>query len=395
MEPAEGWDWFVRKTRRVPLLGCNGASAQSLPEATALTAPRGARAAALAMGLLSGGMFIGIGLWFIRRTGDAGIWGFVGFGALLVLICLLALCDRTQVRLDRLSGRVVLKRTFLLPTIRVELPAQGLRAEMGMIEKSDILNRFGKGYSVVRLLCDGRAGAVQIVAGETRKNVQAAYDQVCRFLGRSGLDATAATVTLNDGVELPMCRAPMGAAWSADFRTHRLRFPRPGVAVMAPSAGQRLFFFAFAAIGAAALAGCLVPLPAGWPFLVVPLLVGVAFGLFGMLGPAGWFGPPRVVADLAARTLTVGRRRRSTYALGDLAGLQVCCREQADSDSTYLTYELDLVLRQPAGRRVNLVCHANRESIFRDGRALAKFLAVPFWDHTTTAQGDSRGPTEF
>ena len=57
------------------------------------------------------------------------------------------------------------------------------------------------------------------------------------------------------------------------------------------------------------------------------------------------------------------------------------------------TYELNLVLREPAGERITLLDAYGRKKIDRLAQPLGAFLSVPVWDHVgTAARGFCRIP---
>lgn len=107
----------------------------------------------------------------------------------------------------------------------------------------------------------------------------------------------------------------------------------------------------------------------------------------GGVGVAVFWGRTRLRAERFGRTVWLRTDRQSPVpweelAFSDVAGVQMCRHFVRDSDSPYNSYEINLVLRGPPVRRVNLVSHGNREVAEDDAARLAEFLEVPFWDHT-------------
>ena len=70
----------------------------------------------------------------------------------------------------------------------------------------------------------------------------------------------------------------------------------------------------------------------------------------------------------------------------DIAAVQICSQE-IKGESPWTVYEINLVLARPAGTRFAIVCHGDREVIYRDATKLAEFLEVPLLDHCQAAPG--------
>jgi hypothetical protein len=69
-----------------------------------------------------------------------------------------------------------------------------------------------------------------------------------------------------------------------------------------------------------------------------------------------------------------------TTALGEIHALQLISEHCTSDNSSYYSYELNLVLAD--GRRINVVDHGNRATLYSDADSLAAFLGVPIWDAT-------------
>ena len=67
--------------------------------------------------------------------------------------------------------------------------------------------------------------------------------------------------------------------------------------------------------------------------------------------------------------------------LRDIAAVQICSRRETGR-GRYLACELNLVLKNPNARRINLMCHSNRRALYADAQRLADFLGKPLFDHS-------------
>ena len=61
--------------------------------------------------------------------------------------------------------------------------------------------------------------------------------------------------------------------------------------------------------------------------------------------------------------------------LSDIKGLQIIDEKCYTQNSRYVSYEINLVLSD--GKRINVMDHANKESILDDAEILAEFLNIP------------------
>lgn len=73
---------------------------------------------------------------------------------------------------------------------------------------------------------------------------------------------------------------------------------------------------------------------------------------------------------------TTSRAREIKFE--DIAGLQIIA-EEVSGESTYYSYELDLVLREPQGQRVNVMDHGKGTRVQHEAEQLAELLGVPVW----------------
>ncbi len=64
--------------------------------------------------------------------------------------------------------------------------------------------------------------------------------------------------------------------------------------------------------------------------------------------------------------------------LDDIEGLQLLSEHVRGSESSYYSYELNLVLKD--GRRLHVVDHGKADRLAQDAQRLAYFLGVPVWD---------------
>ena len=74
-------------------------------------------------------------------------------------------------------------------------------------------------------------------------------------------------------------------------------------------------------------------------------------------------------------------RQRLINLDNDVAALQICSYAGIGSDKKpFKIMELNVVLAEPPGERINLMSHGSEVRLRQDGAALADFLGVPLLD---------------
>ncbi len=139
--------------------------------------------------------------------------------------------------------------------------------------------------------------------------------------------------------------------------------------------GIFLFFLAFAGIdfGEEKLLGT-----------IIMASMGVLFGGVGILLLV-LFGKP-VVFDKSIGLYWKGKRPANPAhakpgkwtRLSNIIGIQLLSEYVSGSESSYHSYELNLVLED--GSRLNVVDHGKSDALAKDAQKLAHFLNVPVWD---------------
>ncbi|MBM4185236.1 MAG: hypothetical protein FJ207_13630 [Gemmatimonadetes bacterium] len=199
---------------------------------------------------------------------------------------------------------------------------------------------------------------------------------------------------LNDEIA---SRTEWGPAKSggASFRTHRLVDAGPRRVEFRATGGARLFYGTFAGLGALALV--VFPVAAystmglQWRtglFLIIPVLVGSVF--VGVGGAMWYYGAAPIVFDKQRGEYWKGRvspeEAGNRHAMKDrvqldrIHALQLISQHVSGNDSSYYSYELNLVLDD--GMRMNVVDHGNLGELQTDAQALGQFLGPPVWDAT-------------
>lgn len=178
----------------------------------------------------------------------------------------------------------------------------------------------------------------------------------------------------------------------ASFGTHRLVSVHPRRLEFRPAPGAVVFYAVFLVVGVGALIGSVVAVRLsdsdGIQSYLLPLLVGSIFTVAG--GLMMYFGTAPVVFDQSRGEYWKGRvppheatRRddvRHYAKLDDIHALQIVSEHCRGKNTSYYSYELNLVLKD--GERMNVVDHGNQGQLAADARTLSDFLERPLWDAT-------------
>ncbi len=185
----------------------------------------------------------------------------------------------------------------------------------------------------------------------------------------------------------------------ASFRTHRLVDEGNGRMAFKATRGALAFYGIFLAVGLAGLGAFafrVVPASGsgGTLSMVLPLLAASAFAAAG--GGLLWTGAAPIVFDTRRGEFWRGRVAPSEVAdpsrlkawadLGRIHALQIVSEHCRGNDSSYYSYELNVVLED--GSRLNVIDHGDLDELRADARALSGLLGKPLWDATVGMSGE-------
>ncbi len=156
----------------------------------------------------------------------------------------------------------------------------------------------------------------------------------------------------------------------ANFRTHKLADDGAGGIRFVPTVGYRLFGLVFLALGLGLALPSLVALK---PLASIFGLIFAAAGVFLL-----W--PRKKRFDASTRSCTLGE---TETPFGSIHAVQLL-REWVSGDSSYYSYELNLVLKD--GSRLNVVDHASLVALRDDADRVAACIGCKVWDGIAAPQ---------
>jgi hypothetical protein len=83
----------------------------------------------------------------------------------------------------------------------------------------------------------------------------------------------------------------------------------------------------------------------------------------------GWKAPKRYLAE---------GDKESSSRIGDIYALQIIPELVRSDNKSYVSYELNLVLRD--GSRMNVVDHGDLVKLREDAKLVSEFLGIAIWD---------------
>jgi hypothetical protein len=221
-----------------------------------------------------------------------------------------------------------------------------------------------------------------------RDDLATAFDVLGRFLG-TAVDDSVTQVALPDGQSVPIVADAIGGS-SGNFRSCKLVVDSPQLIEIRPTFGWLLFCGVFLVIGLGAMAGTPFMIAKSGSAGMIMSLVGIPFALIGWLGLSGRMGPSRIQFDIARGVMIKTRGKLAVPELATgmpldrLAALQICSYmvSGGQNSSSYTAYELNVVLRDPAGKRFRIMGDCLYGRLLGQAEQLKELLKLQLVDNT-------------
>jgi hypothetical protein len=299
--------------------------------------------------------------------------------------------SRTGLYCETVDARLTIRYGLLHR--RKQFAVADLSADLVVAEK-----RFGSsvpvGHVVLVLRHKEFNEVVPLASAPTQAELKPAVAALTEVLGTPHGDRMAEVMETSDEESISISRASCSSG-SANYRTHVFRELSSDEAVFRPTLRAYLVAGLVLAV-ALAILGFMLPsaiLSRSILGAAISFVVGGVFLLFGWM-----LIPPRIriVVNRSARTIRITRVRQGsdasdeTFSLRDIVAVQICSRRESGS-SRYMACEMNLVLKNPDTRRINLLCHSNRRALYADAQRLVDFLGKPLLDHSVE-ESSRRGP---
>ncbi len=381
LDPTEGWDWFVRKTRRTPVVWTGVTLVERL-DGMLIRPPRTQTIGGpVVLSLFGGGcLVLSHFIWADERFGASIAFG---FGVLCLLGTVVAAATRAGVSWDP-YGRTLTLCSGYAPFVRTfDLPKDRLRIELSVGGDGSPMSSLKPGYSLLSLGYADRPGLMHLACVEERGRLDAVAERLGAFLGAPVQDHTHVPAVAADGETVEVDATPLGKGATTP-RSIRLSILSPRVAVFRSEGSRpvRGFLMSGLAMGAVFALATGMSLRLMAPFFIMAVLCGlVAMAVLRATRRT-------IVADLQTGLISLGRRAEPV-CIRDVAAVQTCLSWRS-GETNWTFCEVNLVLNRPAGKRVCLVNDPDPEAAKADARRFADFLGVPLLDHTSSGAWQHR-----
>ncbi len=317
------------------------------------------------------------------------IYGFTGLFLLTRVdkICWTPLSSKLEI----LRGSIFFSRRFYLPLDKI-------KPELVLSRHKELFKIVHRRSSCALLLkhADHKEIVRVAVAGH-KEDLLPALGKLSTFVldynavgNPAGIDKTMARVRLENGKTIrtnigPLCKN------SSSFKRLRPDFSQDKLTVFTRGLFEKLFWTAISVIGLGLLFITL-PICMFYSLYAHEIALLVIFSLLlitiGGLGLIPGFDIQKIVFNKNKKTvalhygvidLKIWRARTMELAFDNVAAVQISA---AHFDEWFTVYELNLVLVNSFGKRINITGYSKLDKIRRDGRLLANFLNKPFLDNS-------------
>jgi hypothetical protein len=223
------------------------------------------------------------------------------------------------------------------------------------------------------------------------------FDQIRRVIKKLTVEAVPFDpASIGDDLATQISWSPARSG-GANFRTHKLVIKEPFLAEFKTTIGHLIFGLIFALVGlgfalgfAYFIGSSMDNVAESLMFSAIPVIVGLSFTGAGVWLISSALSPIRF--DKGTGDFRKGRKAKNAMVnletnmssgivrLDDIHAIQLISERCSSSDSSYMSYELNLVLEN--GKRMNVVDHGGLSKIREDANRLGDFLGVPVWDAT-------------
>ena len=373
------WACLVRRTRRTALIP---GRVEIVERSDHISVRSRRRRHRLPAALLT--VAAGCALWQCARAlaHDGPTGGALVFGLAAVVAAALA----ATVMLARagvswhLCGNTLTLWSGIWPFVwRAELPRRELRAQITVKPQRSQPREERSGVTVLSLRHERWPGPVRLACLSESNELRQALDKLDTFLDGAVQDELLHTVTFPEGREIVVDTAAIRPGrYSLSYG--RLELPADDLAMYVCSPSH--------AIIPVLLSAAPLALALGVAFYSGPGRIGVLTAL-AVLGVgaaliASQLSRSSVIFDLNEGVVSFHGRfpePKPGIEISDVAAIQVCCWYKAGEFSGLL-YEVNLVLWDPPGSRVNLLTTPADRSAVQEARRLADHIRVPFLDQT-------------
>ena len=347
----------------------------------------------LAMVLVFSIFFPAVAFFFWHLDRRHPVAYFMMFGSLLTAFMgLYTLLRRRQILFDLHSKEVCISYGVFPFTRHMSLPAEDIEVQLLVGQSNSPGN---KTFRMFIVFCPLQPGPVVmcLVSSANQTALLPTYERLSQLLSGQAIDESTVSLESEDGRVLEVSTAPMPGTFMSRFRTSGLIFRTPDVAVIGLNTRAKLVFCLFVLVGFSSLTLLLSSVPSQfWHKNLLAIALPTAAIIVGLCGLLGKLGIRSSVFDRQRGQMTCSGQPSNIFSLAagtrldDIAVLQICMcsnpRHSGKADDSHISYQLNVVLSDPPGHRINLMDHPDKSKVTGDAGRLAEFLNVPLFDCT-------------
>jgi hypothetical protein len=398
----EAWNRLAEKSRtESPFFP--GLAVGPLPEGFVLKSRWTRWFAVSILFVISGLMYVGAYFLF-----ELSVDRFLAFLFVLCLatlvgrVCLKIILAANKITLNRLNGTATIRwGSFPSPrslTVSADhLTARLSRCENAHCENAQASPAIRPGYIILSLLNDRSPDQELVLDTDSRKLLLApAFDRLRAHLPHGGIDQTIQEVELHNGQITEVSIETLTGGSDVRYKRRTLRILSADLAAFSRGWGGILGGFCLAAVmlvlGAEILFGedNGEGIPTG--YIMFGLIFILSFVIFGTAFGICWWRRKYLIADKSDDSLFFKAFRKSPRKtkpicrLSDIVAVQICSvlASVTSDESSWgvFVYEINVVLRRPLSKRINITAGENGSQIRSDAATFAEFLSVPLLDHS-------------
>ena len=169
----------------------------------------------------------------------------------------------------------------------------------------------------------------------------------------------------------------------ASFRNFKLVLADDNTANFCATVGARIFGLLFIVVGSS-ISALIIAKETSYQELTFPIGICSLFILIGllMLIYRRRIEIIKEIDSILFEKSWAGLFKKSKIVfIADVAAVQLCSKI-VNSENPFRAYQLNLVLNNPKGDRINIFCHGNKKAAYDDAQKLANFINRPLVDHT-------------
>lgn len=384
------WARLVRKTRlrwtRHALLTARVEIVETSDQISIRNRRRCHRLAAAAFTAMAvGALWWCVALARDGRTEEAGLLGVIA--VVTAAIAALSILSRAGISWHP-RGKTLTFWSGIWPFVwRAELPKREIGAQLSAERQLFQPSEERSGFVVLSLRHERWPGLIRLACRQEADELRQALDKLNTFLDSAVEDELLHTMKSPDGREIAVDTAALRRY--NDSYGGRLELPADDLAIYRCSGNQvtisNTIPFLLSAVPFAIALGVAFYTGPGRIELWVALPVLGIGALFIAAFIAAQFSWSAVEFDLDEGVVSFRGRfpePESGIDISDIAAVQVCCWYRRAGERSGVFYEVNLVLWDPPGHRVNLLTTPADRSQVQEARRLANHIRVPFFDHT-------------